>query len=189
MHREIASEIEARLSAQALRQGVNVKLEAPVHGSFKDKNVDVAVIHPINGPLLTVGVRSQMSSIGKNILTYTQDIIGEAVSLQDRFPMSVFGYIYLLPLHPADTGTLDHVRYARLFANITGRGNTSFKQERGRYDHFAFALVDFDQDPPQLREDLVEQAQPRADLGLLDITNRLIETYQFRNPWLNYFEN
>lgn len=187
VHRELLAELDARLTTAARREGVHVMLEAPVHGSFKDKDVDVAVIHPVNGPLLTIGVRSQMSSIGKNILTYTQDIIGEAVSLQDRFPMSVFGYVYLLPLHPADTGTIDYARYARLFANITGRGNTSFKQERGRYDHFAFALVDFDKDPPELREDLVREAQPEVDLALTDMTERLIQTYRFRNPWLEYF--
>lgn len=187
MHREIETELNARLSAKARRQGVRAQLEAPIHGSFKDKNVDVAVIHPVNGPLVSIGVRSQMTSVGKNILTYTQDIIGEAVSLQDRFPMAVFGYIYLLPLYPSDTGSLDYSRYARLFANITGRGNTSYKQERGRYDHFAFALVDFDQDPPALREDLVRAAQQDVELGLLNFTDRVIETFQFRNPWLDYF--
>jgi len=187
VHSEIASEFEARLTDKARKDGVRVQLEAPVHGSFKDKNVDVAVIHPVNGPLILVGVRSQMSSVSKNILTYIQDIMGESVSLQDRFPMSVFAYAYLLPLRPKDTGTLDVDRYARLFGNLTGRSGATYKQERGRYDHFAFAVVDFDADPPILMEDLVKKSNPVVDLSLEKLTDNIIETFKLRNPWLDYF--
>ncbi len=165
-----------------------MRLEAPVHGSFKDKNVDVAVIHPVNGPLILIGVRSQMSSVGKNVLTYTQDIIGEAVSLQDRFPMAVFAYTYLLPLRPSDlSGSLDYQRYARIFGNIAGRSGATYKAERGRYDHFAFALVEFDESPPLLREDLVSQVVSDVDLRLTNLVDRCIETFAERNPWLEYF--
>lgn len=188
MHSKLAAELAARLTPLARGEGVSVTLEAPVHGSFKDKNVDVAVVHPVNGPLMLIGVRSQMTSVGKNILTYTQDIIGEAVSLQDRFPMSVFAYTYLLPLVPSDLGVpLDHERYARIFRNISGRGGPTYKADRGRYDHFAFALVDFNSDPPQLREDLVCGATSIVDLRLTNLVDRCIATFAERNPWLEYF--
>jgi hypothetical protein len=188
LHGELESELNDRLTAAARREGVAVRLEAPVHGSFKDKDVDVAVIHPVNGPLLLMGVRSQMTSVGKNVLTYTQDIIGEAVSLQDRFPMAVFAYTYLLPLFPSDTGAeLNYRRYARIFSNIAGRSGATYKAERGRYDHFAFALVDFNQDPPALREDLVAAAVTAVDLRLTNLVDRCIETFAERNPWLEYF--
>lgn len=188
LHGQLATQLESRLSASARREGVVVRLEAPVHGSFKDKNVDVAVIHPVNGPLILIGVRSQMSSVGKNVLTYTQDIIGEAVSLQDRFPMAVFAYTYLLPLRPSDlSGSLDYQRYARIFGNIAGRSGATYKAERGRYDHFAFALVEFDESPPLLREDLVSQVVSDVDLRLTNLVDRCIETFAERNPWLEYF--
>ncbi len=188
IHERIERELTARLTREATSAGVSVRLEAPVHGSFKDKNVDVAVLHPVNGPLISVGVRSQMSSVGKNILTYLQDIMGEAVSLQDRFPMTVYGYIYLLPIRPHDSDAeIDFRRYARLFSNIAERGATTYKSERGKYDHFAFALVDFDQDPPALLEERVEAVSPDADLRVSNFTDRLIQTFERRNPWLAYF--
>jgi hypothetical protein len=187
LHRAIASEIEERLTQTAIREGVKVEAEAKVHGSFKDKDVDIAVIHPVNGPLILCGVRSQMSSIAKNILTYSQDIMGEAVSLQDRFPMSVFGYCYLLPLKPHDTGTLDVVRYSKIFGGMSSRSEATYKHERGRYDHFAFACVDFEPDSPKLMEDLVAAGNPKVDLSLSNLSTRLIDTFNQRNPWLNYF--
>lgn len=190
MHAKLQTELDARLTAAARREGVQVRLEAPVHGSFKDKDVDVAVLHPVNGPLMLLGVRSQMTSVGKNVLTYTQDIIGEAVSLQDRFPMAVFGYCYLLPLYPSDTGQeLNYRRYGRIFSNIAGRSGATYKAERGRYDHFAFALVDFTADPPALREDLVADAVPAVDLRLTTLVDRCVETFAERNPWLEYFSD
>ena len=63
--------------------------EATVFGSHKPKDVDVAVIDEVNGPFIIVGIRSQMSSVGKNILTYYEEIIGDCISLHDRFPMAV----------------------------------------------------------------------------------------------------
>jgi hypothetical protein len=187
LHKAIASEIESYLTDTARREKVVVMEEAKVHGSFKDKDVDISVVHPINGPLIMCGVRSQMSSISKNILTYSQDILGEAVTLQDRFPMSVFGYCYLLPLNPADGGVLDVDRYAKIFGSMSGRSDGSYKTERGRYDHFAFACVDFSSSPPSLREDLVQQSGSRVDLSLTGLTQRLIDTFKLRNPWLDYF--
>jgi hypothetical protein len=188
LHRAIASEIEIRLTEVAKKEGVKVEAEAKLHGSFKDKDVDISVIHPTNGPLILCGVRSQMSSISKNILTYSQDIMGEAVSLQDRFPMTVFGYCYLLPLKPHDTGHLDVSRYSKIFGSMSARSEASYKHERGRYDHFAFACVDFETDPPSLREDLVAEGNPKVDLALSNLSERLIETFKQRNPWLNYFD-
>ena len=46
-----------------------ISKEATVFGSHKAKDVDVAVLEGINGPSIIIGIRSQMSSVGKNILT------------------------------------------------------------------------------------------------------------------------
>ena len=96
-HNFIAQDLDSFITPKARAAGVRVVEEAPVYGSYKSKNVDVAVIHPTNGPLILVGVRSQMSSVGKNVLTYYQDIVGEAISLQERFPMCTTGYAYVHP--------------------------------------------------------------------------------------------
>jgi len=188
LHNAIALDLKSRLTRSAIADGVQVIEEAKIHGSFKDKDVDIAVVHPINGPLITCGVRSQMTSIGKNILTYSQDIMGEAISLQDRFPMSVFGYCYLLPYQPSDSdSTIDIYRYSKIFGSMAGRSDVNYKSEKGKYDHFAFACVDFNSTPPILKEDLISAANPKIDLSLTTLVDRMTSSFSERNYWLDYF--
>lgn len=201
LHRYIADDLRSRLTDEARRQGVEVKEEAKIFGSHKPKDADVAVIHPDNGVLMSIGVRSQMSSVGQNVLEYYQGIIGECISLQDRFPMAVYGYAYLHPVlskksarrkgqkvivdeHP------DHLRYARMYGAISGRDGTQYKDIRGIYDHFAYLVVDFDATPlPEIKDDLVQKAVPldERDMQISTFVDRLVATFKKRNIWLDYF--
>lgn len=200
LHSNIAKQLEARLHPAAIKAGVYVKEEAAILGSHKSKDVDVGVMHPTSGPLVLVGVRSQMSSIGKNVLTYYQDIVGEAMSLQERYPMTVHSYVYLHPLtYPQDfkatktraarTETLstDYIRYAKMYRAISGRDDVLYKHVSGVYDQFAYMLVDFDSNPIGLRDDLVAAAVPDTDLSIGTFVDRLIETYKRRNIWFDLF--
>lgn len=193
-HKFIADDLRAFLEPKAAKAGIRVVEEAKVFGSFKSKDVDVAVIHPINGPLLLIGVRSQMSSVGKNVLTYYQDIVGEAISLQERFPMCTTGYAYLHPLavtpwekksgkwseeeHP------DHARFARMYAGIGQRDDRLYKHQTGSYDHFAYSVVDFASEPIELRDDIVRKAVPKLDMSIKTFVPRLVETFHSRNLWV-----
>lgn len=190
LHAHFASELEHRLTPWAKRRGIRVIEEANVFGSHKAKNIDVAVIDPISGPLLAVGVRSQMSSIGNNVLTYYQDVVGEATSLQERFPMCTYGYAYLHPkrsmLASEVNKPVDHPRFARLYEAISGRDGRAYAQLRGVYDEFAYLVVDFDSDPPLLHDDIAEAAVS-ADLSANTLVNRLIEKFAARTIWLDVF--
>lgn len=190
LHGHIAEELESRLTPWAIKRGIYIKPEAKIYGSHKPKNVDVAVIDPTNGPLLAVGVRSQMSSIGKNALTYYQDIVGECISLQDRFPMCTYGYAYLHPLASIKEGkegeSIDHERFARLYEAISGRDGRAYTQIRGVYDEFAYMVVDFAQSPPTLRDDIVA-ASVEMDLTIATLVNRLIAKFKARHIWLEVF--
>lgn len=202
LHRYVADGLRDRLTDDARRQGIEVKEEVRVFGSHKPKDVDVAVVHPDNGILLSVGVRSQMTSIGNNVLEYYQGIIGECISLQDRFPMAVYGYVYLHPLLSKKWGTVrgervarderpDHPRYARMYAAVTGRDGKGYKDLRGIYDQFAYLVVDFDQVPlPGIRDDVVQSgvSLEKADLRIETFVERLIATFVERNIWLDVFE-
>lgn len=201
LHRYVADQLSARLTSDATRSGVAVKEEVQIFGSHKPKDADVAIVHPDNGLMMYVGVRSQMSSIGQNVLEYYQGIIGECISLQDRFPMAVFGYVYLHPLvskkwaHSAGQRVLrdehpDHGRYARMYSAITGRAGTQYKDIRGVYDQFAYLVVDFDHGPlPSIRDDIVDAAVPQSspDLHIDTFVERLVDTFKSRNLWLDYF--
>lgn len=158
--------------------------EARLYGSHKHKDVDVAVIHPLNGPQIIIGVRSQMSSVHKNLLTYYQEIIGDVISLHDRFPMAVISYIYLLPQRSIKESErderIDLLRAAQLFNMITDRPH--HEGHKDRYEHFAFLPVDFDTDPPSLVEDvLVDFPNLRID----DFFDKILATYRERNIFLD----
>lgn len=83
--------------------------EVTLFGSHKNKDEDIALTHYANGPQIAIGVRSQMSSVGKNLENYYEGIIGECISLHDRFPMAVLGYVYLLPKNPIKPGLVEEI--------------------------------------------------------------------------------
>jgi hypothetical protein len=191
LHRLLADELTDRLTPAATRAGVRVVEEARLLGSHKPKDVDVAVIDKNNGPLVIVGVRSQMSSVGKNALNYYEGIVGECISLQDRFPMSSIGYVYLMPLRPIMQGReaeiINHPRYSRMYEAITGRTGQDYKSIRGIYDEFAYMVVDFDKDPPELRDDIVRSGVPNSDLRIDTFVDRITAKFNARHLFVDYF--
>lgn len=185
LHDYLADHLESRLTRWARKsRGVYVKKEAKLLGVAKDKNVDVAVIDPQNGPLLIIGARSQMSSIGKNVPGYFEGVIGDAMALEERFPMSTHGYVYLHPLTVIKAGKetekLNHGRYARMYASITGRGGVDYRTVRGVFDQFAYMVVDFTTEPAELRDDVVVASVPEPDLSITTFVDRMVETFKSR---------
>jgi hypothetical protein len=191
LHRLVQDELTRRLTRFAVQRGIQVRLESTILGSTKPKNVDIAVMDPDNGPLILIGVRSQMSSVGKNVLTYYEGIVGECISLQDRFPMSAHGYIYLHPLTSILSGkereSIDHRRYARMYAAVTGRSGPGYKSLRGIFDQFAYMVVNFEEDPPELRDDLVRAAVPNLDMSVTSFVDRMIRTFNSRTLFWDVF--
>lgn len=191
LHRGLSADLTARLTAYSVRRKIEVKEEVTIFGSHKPKDVDVAVVDPANGPLVMIGVRSQMSSVGKNALTYYGEIIGECISLQDRFPMAVVGYVYLMPLRPIKEGkkgeTINHARYSEFYDAITGREGPAYKSIRGIFDQFAYMIVDFGQTPPVLRDDLLSKAISH-NLDISTFVDRMIETFKRRHLFLDVFD-
>ena len=130
-----------------------------------------------------------MSSVSKNVLTYYQDIIGECISLQDRFPMSVHCYVYLHPKKTIKEGQeyerIDHTRYAKLYDKITGRSQEkrTYKQITGIYDHFSYLVADFEEG--EYKEDWSEICD--NDLKLSNLVDRIIETFRDRIFFEEYF--
>lgn len=184
LHGYVADQLDVRLTKFARRRGIKVVKEATILGSTKPKDEDVAVIDPENGPLVLVGVRSQMSSVSKNALNYYEMLVGECTSLQEWFPMATHGYVYLHPLRSIKLGKedepIDHQRYARMYAAATGRDKREYKSQRGRFDHFAYMVVDFDKSPPSVRDDIVMASVPDLDMAIDSFVNRLIVTFRER---------
>ena len=199
-HGYLARELTKRLHAKAKKAGVKVIEEAKIFGSHKNKDVDIAVVHPTSGPLVLIGVRSQMSSVGNNVLNYYQDIVGEAVSLQDRYPMTLHSYVYIhtysfekamketkTKAARVETRVPDHARFAKMYRAITGRDDTLYRAITGVYDEFAYLVVDFKQTPAVLRDDVVRAAVPDADLSITTFVDRIVDSYKRRNIWFDLF--
>jgi hypothetical protein len=194
LHDYLADALDARLTPWAKTRGIYVKKEANIIGSAKPKDVDVTVIDPFNGPLMLVGVRSQMSSVGKNVLGYYEMLLGEVTSLQERFPISTHGYVYLHPLASIKSGketeVIDHQRYARLYAAMTGRPGRDYKNLRGVIDQFAYMVVNFNALPAATVEDaLVAAAVPQTevDLRISTFVDRMIATFKSRLVFWDVF--
>jgi len=192
LHRYVGSQLDARLTKFAIRRNITVEYEAQILGSTKPKDVDIAVIDPDNGPLVLVGVRSQMSSIGKNVLTYYEGIVGECMSLQERFPMCTHGYVYLHPLTSIKEGkereSIDHARYAKMYAAITGRSGPDYKNQRGIFDQFAYMVADFEKTPPELRDDIVRTSVANIDMSIDTFVERIIATLNARMLFWDIFQ-
>jgi len=169
---------------------VTIKSEGIIFGTHKPKKVDVVVIHPQAGPLIAISIRSQMSSIDKNFSNYYEGIIGDVISLHNRYPDLVVGEIYMLPketiikdksgrrrIEPHDLR-----RKEELFKRITNRKNGSDPPDR--YEHLAFLAVDFIKEPPEVL-DIPEDQSMRIE----NFYDKLLATYQERNPFLDILES
>ena len=149
--------------------------EVTLFGSHKNKDEDIALTHFANGPQIAIGVRSQMSSVGKNLENYYEGIIGECISLHDRFPMATLGYVYLLPKNPIKPGLVEEIdldRAESLFKKITDRYD--WHSPNDRYEHFAFLKIDFSTDPPTI-------IPSAPELSIETFFDKLVATHNDRN--------
>ena len=141
--------------------------------------MDVAVVHPTSGPLLIIGVRSQMSSLGKNFLNYYEMEVGEVSSIHERYPLCVVGLLYLHPtvsiLPGSEKQTFDFKKAENMFSLITGREKPH--DPEGIYEEIAYIRINFDQDPPTLDEGFPKH----EDLRLENFFDKLLQKYIERN--------
>jgi len=164
---------------------VDIKPEAKMYGAHKPKLVDVGVTHPEAGPLIAICVRSQMSSIDKNFINYYEGIIGDVISLHEKYPALVAGQIYMLPKATIITDERGRRRHEphdlrkkeKLFKLITNRKDRSDRIDK--YEHLAFLAVDFAKDPPEILD-----IPKDPDLRIETFYDKLLETYNERNPFL-----
>lgn len=147
-----------------------VHKDKPIYGYPKAKTQDIMIQPPQNsgrdlsvGPLMTINLRSQLSSIEKNYDTLFERLVAEALNLHNRFPYLVLGYIYLLPKTGYDdkaakekevrfTERYDMEKYIQSFLSITNRNDPD--DVRWKYERVCLLIVDFDQDPPIVMDDI-----------------------------------
>ncbi len=155
-----------------LRNMVNdgwIITDKKVYGFPKKKEQDILIQPPQDGtnitvgPMLSINVRSQLSSIEKNYDTLFERIFAEALNLHNRFPYMVLGYLYLLPYIGYDSDAAkerevrlreqyDLEKYILSFLSVSGRQNPS--DVPWKYERICLLIVDFAEDPPKIIDDM-----------------------------------
>lgn len=162
--------------------------ELSLSGFFKSKDQDIC-IKPLNIPeqeeilnfdgilkgkrdpygfdltekILSVNVRSQLSSISKNFDTLYERNIAEPLNLHLRCPKMVLGEFYVIPVYSYDDSlfktnevgwiknrnTALHIqKYIYSFTAINNRITT--EGEHYKYERVCLLIVDFSQDEPKI---------------------------------------
>ena len=113
--------------------------------------------------ILSVNVRSQLSSINKNFDTLYERTFAEAVNLHLRCPKMVLGEIYMIPVFPyndnlakskevgfkANKNISKHIeKYISSFNAINARNTVSGKDYK--YEKVCLLIVDFSKDEPKI---------------------------------------
>lgn len=147
--------------------------EIKIKGFLKSKNQDVTIIPTEsqvvlsdtdsidNEKILSVNIRSQLSSLAKNIDTLYERTFAEALNLHLSYPRQCLGEVYLIPTHEYDDKAMlrNHVdyksvskieNYIKMFQAINNRLDTD--KDGYKYERVCLLIVDFRQEKPKLYE-------------------------------------
>lgn len=145
--------------------------EIKIKGFLKSKNQDVTIIPTEsqvvlsdtdsidNEKILSVNIRSQLSSLAKNIDTLYERTFAEALNLHLSYPRQCLGEVYLIPTHEySDTAMLQNQvvyksvskieNYIKMFQAINNRLDT--EKDGYKYERVCLLIVDFRQENPKL---------------------------------------
>lgn len=176
-----SEELNRLISEKMKNKGVSTTLETDILTSHKTKNVDVTTAMQNNGPLMTISIKSQMSSIAKNMIGYYETIIGDVTGLHERFPFLVAGMFYLFPLKPILDGHSDEnpnfAKFEQMFKSIIDR--KEWDERTSKYEQFAMLVVDFDKDPPEVVKDIPKNNSLRVE----NFFDNMINSYNDRVPY------
>ena len=113
--------------------------------------------------ILSVNVRSQLSSIGKNFDTLYERTFAEALNLHLRCPKMVLGEFYMIPVFEYDDSLVkdnvvgfkpnrkiqEHIqKYIYSFGAVNNRSTT--EEEEYKYERVCLLIVDFNRSVPKI---------------------------------------
>ncbi len=149
----------------------NTTPEVKIKGFLKSKNQDISIspyksliektsdFYPEIEKILTVNIRSQLSSLSKNIDTLYERTFAEALNLHLSYPKQCLGEVYLIPTHEYDDKEMLKNRvvfkqvtkiedYIRMFQAINKRG--SITKDEYKYERICLLIADFRNKTPKL---------------------------------------
>jgi len=153
------------------------KPEIKIKGFLKSKNQDVTIVPDVrqiflsdtdsidNERMLSVNIRSQLSSLAKNIDTLYERTFAEALNLHLSYPRQCLGEVYLIPTHEYNDKTMLQNQvtfksvskienYIKMFQAINKRGSAN--KDEYKYERICLLIADFRQENPKLYESIEE---------------------------------
>jgi len=154
------------------------KPEIEIKGFLKKKKQDICIVpnadlidkvksyHVEVGKIMTVNVRSQLSSLGKNIDTLYERTFAEALNLHLNYPKQCLGEVYLIPAYEYDDQKMKNneigfkknaskiEKYIKLFQAINNRNQV--KGNEYKYERVFLLIVDFSPEIPKLYSNVNE---------------------------------
>lgn len=150
--------------------------------------------------VLSINVRSQISSLAKNFDTLYERTIAESQNLHVRCPRMVLGEVYMIAvkeynpelMKKGEIGFIDKVgavdKYIKSFQAINGRPDTT--KEDYKYERVCLLVVDFSQNPAKIynsNQELINDGllHPESGSSISELTweqfvPSITETYNTR---------
>jgi len=145
--------------------------EIKIKGFLKAKNQDISITpdyqiirkkindDPQIKRVITVNIRSQLSSLNKNIDTLYERTFAEALNLHLQYPKQCLGEVYLIPTHEYDDKAMLHNQvvfknlsriedYIRMFQVINNRTNPN--KDAYKYERICLLIADFRKATPKI---------------------------------------
>lgn len=117
--------------------------------------------------ILSVNIRSQLSSIGKNFDTLYERTFAESLNLHLRCPNMVLGEVYMIPTEEYDDDAskqrsivfnpIDIAKYIEAFQAINNRANHN--DEEYKYERCCLLIVNFNRVVPRIYNTTAELIQ------------------------------
>lgn len=156
--------------------------ELPIYGFLKKKTQDITVIpngifpipekmvlnkidkfgHAFTEKILSINVRSQLSSAAKNFDTLYERTFAESLNLHERCPNMILGEVYMIAVReydisasdnnivkfkPLDNNIKNHVeKYIQYFELLNNRASSV--NDKHKYERVTLVLVDFSKPTP-----------------------------------------
>jgi len=181
------------------------KPEIKVSGYFKQKDQDVCVVPKIKNTeeiinwgttagkrkkhlygkykeerVLMTNIRSQLSSVNKNIDTLFERMITESLNIHLQYPNAVVGELYMIPVYEYDDKEMvdDKIAFKKKstdiekfieFFSFLNNYNKEKKEESYKYTKCALVIVDFNKNNPKIylnNDDLINDNLISKDFEL-----------------------
>lgn len=152
--------------------------------------------------VLSINVRSQLSSLAKNFDTLYERTFAEALNFHLRCPNMCLGEVYMIPVYEYDTrdAQQNSTSFSKSFGNVEKyllafnaiAGRIATNSDLYKYEQVCLLIVDFSKDTPkiyssdeELKQDKLLPEDSTATIENLTFNRfipSLLETYRARFP-------